>query len=104
MAKHLPNRNIMDFGFSCNLNPGSWNAREHALVIVAFWGSSYTAGGLGPLSTMKLYYGKKVGAEWAILFLITTQLLGYGFAGLYRDASSDLRRYTTRASFPSSAC
>ena len=85
MAKHLPNRKITVFGLSCNLNPGPWNPKEHALIIVAFWGSSYTAGGLGPLSAMELYYGKKMGAGWAILFLITTQLLGYGFAGLYRD-------------------
>lgn len=85
MAKLLPNRNIKLLGFSFNLNPGPWNAKEHALILVAFWGSSYTAGGLGPLSAMELYYGKRMGAGWAILFLITTQLLGYGFAGLYRD-------------------
>ena len=85
MAKHIPNQRISVFGFDCDLNPGPWNPKEHALILVAFWGSSYTAGGLGPLSAMELYYGKKMGTGWAILFLMTTQLLGYGFAGLYRD-------------------
>lgn len=34
---------------------------------------------------MELYYGKKMNAGWGILFLITTQMIGYGFAGLFRD-------------------
>jgi hypothetical protein len=45
----------------------------------------YTAYGLGPLSAMELYYGRKINAGWGILFLITTQMIGYGFAGLFRD-------------------
>lgn len=34
---------------------------------------------------MELYYGHKMNAGWGILFLITTQMIGYGFAGLFRD-------------------
>jgi len=34
---------------------------------------------------MELYYGEKLNAGWGILFLITTQMIGYGFAGLFRD-------------------
>jgi hypothetical protein len=34
---------------------------------------------------MELYYGRKINAGWGILFLITTQMIGYGFAGLFRD-------------------
>ena len=85
MAKHLPKRRITTFGRTWSLNAGPWNAKEHALIVVAYWGSNYTAYGLGPLSAMELYYDKKMNAGWAIMFLITTQLMGYGFAGLYRD-------------------
>ena len=67
------------------MNASPWNAKEHALIVVAYWGSNYTAYGLGPLSAMELYYDKKMNAGWAIMFLMTTQLMGYGFAGLYRD-------------------
>lgn len=66
-------------------NPGAWNAKEHALILVAYWGSTYTAYGLGPLSAMELYYGKRINAGWGIMFLMTTQLMGYGVSGLYRD-------------------
>ncbi|KAK3935489.1 oligopeptide transporter [Diplogelasinospora grovesii] len=85
MARYLPDRKVTTFGFEWNLNPGPWNAKEHALILVAYWGSTYTAYGLGPLSAMELYYNKRIGAIWGITFLMTTQLMGYGFAGLYRD-------------------
>lgn len=85
MAKHLPKRHIQTFGLVWTMNPGPWNAKEHALIIVAYWGSSYTAYGLGPLSAMELYYHKKISPAWSIMFLMTTQLMGYGFSGLYRD-------------------
>ncbi|KAI9731219.1 MAG: hypothetical protein M1834_005412 [Cirrosporium novae-zelandiae] len=85
MAKYLPTRTFNIFGWRWSLNPGPWNAKEHALIVVAYWGSCYTAYGLGPLSAMELYYGIKINAGWGIIFLITTQMIGYGFAGLYRD-------------------
>lgn len=84
LASTLPSRPITILGRRWDLNPGRWNAKEHALVVIAYWGSSYTAYGLGPLSAMELYYGKRLSAPWAIAFLVTTQLTGYGLVGLYR--------------------
>ncbi|PCG92141.1 Oligopeptide transporter OPT superfamily [Penicillium occitanis (nom. inval.)] len=78
MARWLPTRKFHTFGYEWSLNPGPWNAKEHALIVVAVWGSQHTAYGLGPLSALELYYG-------AILFLLSTQLLGYGFVGIFRD-------------------
>lgn len=46
MAKYLPNKKITIFGKSFSLNPGPWNAKEHALIIVAYWGSCYAAYGM----------------------------------------------------------
>jgi OPT family small oligopeptide transporter len=85
MARVLPKRGVKIFGKTYSLNPGPWNAKEHALIVVAYWGSCYTAYGLGPLSALELYYGRKINAGWGILFLLTTQMIGYGFAGLFRD-------------------
>lgn len=45
MAKHLPNKKMTVFGKSFSLNPGPWNAKEHALIVVAYWGSCYAAYG-----------------------------------------------------------
>ncbi|KAI9642559.1 hypothetical protein NHQ30_009364 [Ciborinia camelliae] len=85
MAAYLPKRTFNTFGYKWSFNPGPWNAKEHALIVVSYWGSCYTAYGLGPLSAMELYYGRKINPGWGILFLITTQMIGYGFAGLFRD-------------------
>ncbi|KAK3346669.1 oligopeptide transporter 6 [Lasiosphaeria hispida] len=85
MAKWLPKRKFTVFGRSFSFNPGPWNAKEHSLIVVAYWGSCYTAYGLGPLSAMELYYGRRINAGWGILFLLTTQMIGYGFAGIFRD-------------------
>lgn len=85
MARYLPKRQFNIFGYKCSLNPGPWNAKEHALIVVAYWGSCYTAYGLGPLSAMELYFDRKVNAGWGILFLLSSQMIGYGFAGIFRD-------------------
>jgi hypothetical protein len=104
MARWLPKRSITVLGKSFSLNPGPWNAKEHALIVVAYWGSvrrharrewspkpltvplqCYTAYGLGPLSALELYYERRIHAGWGIMFLLTTQMIGYGFAGIFRD-------------------
>ena len=54
MARSLPTRTFNTFGWKWSFNPGPWNAKEHALIVVAYWGSCYTAYGLGPLSAMEL--------------------------------------------------
>ncbi|CAK7233562.1 hypothetical protein SBRCBS47491_008654 [Sporothrix bragantina] len=85
MARYLPTRRWSIFGWQFSMNPGPWNAKEHALIVVAYWGSCYTAYGLGPLSALELYYDRKINPGWGIAFLLTSQMLGYGFVGLFRD-------------------
>ncbi|KAH8884723.1 oligopeptide transporter 6 [Thozetella sp. PMI_491] len=85
MGTYLPKTTMSFLGYKFSLNPGPWNAKEHALIVVAYWGSCYAAYGLGPLSALEIYYGRKLSAGWGILFILTTQMIGYGFAGLYRD-------------------
>ncbi|KAK7700666.1 hypothetical protein SLS64_010810 [Diaporthe eres] len=40
---------------------------------------------LGPLSALELYYGRKINPGWGICFLLTSQMIGYAFTGIYRD-------------------
>jgi hypothetical protein len=44
MAAYLPTRQYNTFGWRWSFNPGPWNAKEHALVVVAYWGSVSTHG------------------------------------------------------------
>ncbi|KAI6262912.1 hypothetical protein ACKVWC_007736 [Pyricularia oryzae] len=85
MAKYLPNWGFTVRGKRYSLNPGPWNAKEHGLIVVAYWGSCYTAWGLGPLSALEMHYGRRIHAGWGIMFLLTTQMIGYGLAGIFRD-------------------
>lgn len=39
MARYLPTRQFSFFGWKWSMNPGPWNAKEHALIVVAYWGS-----------------------------------------------------------------
>ncbi|RBA11793.1 oligopeptide transporter 6 [Fusarium proliferatum] len=84
LARWLPTKRFTTFGYEWTLNPGPWNTKEHALIVVAVWGSQHTAYGLGPLTALELYYGHKINAG-AIMFLLSTQLIGYGFVGIFRD-------------------
>lgn len=45
MARYLPTKKYTVLGWSFSLNPGPWNAKEHALIVVAYWGSCYAAYG-----------------------------------------------------------
>ena len=39
MARYLPTRKWSVFGWQFTMNPGPWNAKEHASIVVAYWGS-----------------------------------------------------------------
>lgn len=39
MARYLPTKQFSFFGYKWSMNPGPWNAKEHALIVVAYWGS-----------------------------------------------------------------
>ena len=39
LGRWLPKRTFKFLGYSFSLNPGPWNAKEHALIVVAYWGS-----------------------------------------------------------------
>lgn len=34
---------------------------------------------------MEMYYGRKINPGWGICFLLTSQMIGYAFTGIYRD-------------------
>ena len=44
MARYLPKRQFNIFGYECSLNPGPWNAKEHSLIVVAYWGNGIELG------------------------------------------------------------
>lgn len=58
---------------------------EHDPWVLCLRGPTDSRSGLGPLSALELYYGRKINPGWGICFLLTSQMIGYAFTGIYRD-------------------
>ncbi|CAA6662912.1 unnamed protein product [Spirodela intermedia] len=75
-------------GWGFNLNPGPFNMKEHVIItIFANCGVSYGGGdaySIGAITVMKAYYKQGVSFACALLIVLTTQILGYGWAGMLR--------------------
>ncbi|KAL3814363.1 hypothetical protein ACJIZ3_015631 [Penstemon smallii] len=91
LAAVLPERKFRVFGFGprlFSLNPGPFNMKEHVLIsIFANAGSAFGSGSayaVGIVTIVKAFYGRKISFLAGWLLIITTQVLGYGWAGLLR--------------------
>ncbi|XP_077234070.1 oligopeptide transporter 4-like isoform X1 [Tasmannia lanceolata] len=91
MASVLPTTKFQLPGFGprqFSLNPGPFNMKEHVLISIfanagcAFGnGSAYA---VGIVNIIKAFYHRNISFVAGWLLIITTQVLGYGWAGLLR--------------------
>ncbi|KAI5661302.1 hypothetical protein M9H77_20625 [Catharanthus roseus] len=91
MAAVLPTKQFRIPGFGTrifSLNPGPFNMKEHVLITIfanagcAFGnGSAYA---VGIVDIIVAFYRRSISFVAAWLLIITTQVLGYGWAGLLR--------------------
>ncbi|XAR48474.1 hypothetical protein NMG60_11031300 [Bertholletia excelsa] len=91
MAAVLPSTKFRIPGFGereFSLNPGPFNMKEHVLIsIFANAGSAFGNGSayaVGIVNIIKAFYGRNISFFASWLLIITTQVLGYGWAGLLR--------------------
>ncbi|KAH9955915.1 OPT oligopeptide transporter protein-domain-containing protein [Russula dissimulans] len=84
MAWILPKRRISACGYSFSLNPGPFNIKEHALIVVmgniASSGSAVT----GIASNVRILYGERWSIGKQFLLGLAPQVLGFAFAGILR--------------------
>ncbi|KAI5061917.1 hypothetical protein GOP47_0022456 [Adiantum capillus-veneris] len=89
MAWVLPTRvhYLPYFDAKFSLNPGPFNVKEHVLItIFANAGSAFGNGsayGVGIVTIVKAFYHRHFSFVVGLLIIITTQVLGYGWAGLF---------------------
>ncbi|KZF18813.1 OPT superfamily oligopeptide transporter [Xylona heveae TC161] len=71
---------------SFDVNPGKFTIKEHALIVICVNISSGAAYALGSLMAIisPVYWNHDYGAGFCFLYLLTTQMLGFGLAGLAR--------------------
>ncbi|VFQ72625.1 unnamed protein product [Cuscuta campestris] len=67
-----------------SLNPGPFNVKEHVLITIFANAGAGTVYATHILSAVKLYYKRPLGFFPALLVMLTTQMLGYGWAGVFR--------------------
>jgi OPT family oligopeptide transporter len=89
MASVLPTTKFTIFGSGeLSLNPGPFNIKEHALIsIFANAGTAFGNGSayaVGIVDIIVAFYGRKISFFSSWILIITTQVLGYGWAGLLR--------------------
>jgi len=75
-------------GGEWSLNPGPFNIKEHVLIsIFANAGFAFGVGSayaVGIINIIRAFYQRQISFFTAWLLVITTQVLGYGWAGLMR--------------------
>ncbi|XAR52177.1 hypothetical protein NMG60_11020107 [Bertholletia excelsa] len=66
------------------LNPGPFNVKEHVLITIFANSGAGSVYATHILSAVKLFYKKKLSFLPAFVVMITTQVLGFGWAGIFR--------------------
>lgn len=86
MEAYLPKRLIRVPGtkFSFSLNPGPFNLKEHVLITIFANSGSSTVYAVGIITIVRAFYLRTIHPVAAMLLTQTTQMLGYGWAGIFR--------------------
>ncbi|XP_022932316.1 oligopeptide transporter 1-like [Cucurbita moschata] len=86
MAATFPTRvfKVPMLNWSFTLNPGPFTLKEHVLITIF---ASCGAGGVyavNIVTIVKAFYRRKLHPAAALMLSMTTQMLGYGWAGIFR--------------------
>ncbi|XP_071705682.1 oligopeptide transporter 1-like [Rutidosis leptorrhynchoides] len=86
MAVSLPTKQIRFPGvkWSFSLNPGPFNMKEHVLITILANSGSSGVYAVGIITIVKAFYHTEIHPLAALLLTQSTQLLGFGWAGLFR--------------------
>lgn len=86
MAASLPKKviRIPATNWSFSLNPGPFNLKEHALITIFANSGSNSVYAVSILTIVKAFYHRRLNPLAAFLLAQSTQMLGYGWAGIFR--------------------
>ncbi|KAG0007020.1 hypothetical protein BGZ65_012381 [Modicella reniformis] len=84
MDRVLPSRTFSFFGYNFCLNPGPFNIKEHVLITIMANSGATTFAAIDIIVIQDLYYHDSWGFGGGLLLVISTQFVGYGFAGALR--------------------
>jgi hypothetical protein len=67
------------------LNPGPFNKKEHSAICIMTAAASSTPEAMSVLAVQKLWYNIRPNPAIGIFLILSTQMIGYGVAGLLRS-------------------
>ncbi|GLJ26001.1 hypothetical protein SUGI_0498760 [Cryptomeria japonica] len=67
-----------------SMNPGPFNIKEHVLITIFANSGAGSVYAIHIVSAVKIFYKKRLDLFVAFLIVITTQILGFGWAGIFR--------------------
>ncbi|RZC73827.1 hypothetical protein C5167_049309 [Papaver somniferum] len=70
------------YGFT--LNPGPFNVKEHVLITIFANSGAGTVYAIHIVSAVKIFYRERITFFVSLIVVITTQVLGFGWAGIFR--------------------
>lgn len=79
METFIPRRGLLRY-----LNPGPFNKKENAFIVIMASASANSALGTEVLAVQRLYYNITPNAGASVFLLFSSQLLGYGIGGMMR--------------------
>lgn len=83
-AKVMPSKEFATFGIRWSLNPGPFNVKEHAIIVVMASVSFSVAYATDIVLAQLVFYKQNFGMIFQLLLTISSQSLGYGIAGIMR--------------------
>ncbi|XP_028805920.1 oligopeptide transporter 7-like [Neltuma alba] len=66
------------------LNPGPFNVKEHVLITIFANSGAGTVYAIHVITVVKVFYKKHISFFVSFLVVLTTQVLGFGWAGIFR--------------------
>ena len=84
MAKFLPCRTWKVLRWNFTLNPGPFTVKEHCIITAMANAACGTAYAIDVVTIQRLFYKRTMHPAIGITFVITSQILGYGMAGVMR--------------------
>ncbi|MQL92607.1 hypothetical protein Taro_025249 [Colocasia esculenta] len=66
------------------LNPGPFNVKEHVLITIFANSGAGTVYAMHIVTAVKIFYQKQLTYFVALIVVLTTQILGFGWAGIFR--------------------
>ncbi|KAJ2089008.1 hypothetical protein GGI16_006275, partial [Coemansia sp. S142-1] len=85
LSRVLPIHQFTTFGYKWSMNPGPFNIKEHVLISIFATASSGSPYAIDVVTIKKIWYKSDLGFVASMLFILTSQLMGYSFAGLTRQ-------------------